>query len=278
MLSAKVLGSGVIDAIPSDVHGIPVYVTGQQRQEWDAHIVVGVLDVSSPDSCVGYDWDATVIAYRAWHPGPHGEPCPCCDDPAETDLYGFYTWGRVKEARLPVDRSADERVDLGRLTAAIRECGNALAALPKTPLTWVAYGPRHDYGRWATPERAAEWLASHMERLAADPNLGEERQQAARDSAARLHAGARTVTIGGKTYGITRSLLPRRHRDRLLTLDQVLEYLADRGRTMKPATWRSYVANGWAPQPSERVGREPRWRLGAVEEYANGDWKKPPTD
>lgn len=41
------------------------------------------------------------------------------------------------------------------------------------------------------------------------------------------------------------------------TSEDVLRYLAIRGRNMAPATWYSYVSRGQAPQPIRRVGRTP---------------------
>lgn len=41
------------------------------------------------------------------------------------------------------------------------------------------------------------------------------------------------------------------------TSEDVVRYLAIRGRTIAPATWYSYVSRGQAPQPIRRVGRTP---------------------
>ena len=45
----------------------------------------------------------------------------------------------------------------------------------------------------------------------------------------------------------------------LLTRDQVVELLADRGRQITTATWSAYVARNEAPQPAGYVGRTPMW-------------------
>lgn len=39
---------------------------------------------------------------------------------------------------------------------------------------------------------------------------------------------------------------------------------------VKPATWRSYVARGQAPQPARRVGATPVWDAAQIRE-----WKRP---
>lgn len=45
----------------------------------------------------------------------------------------------------------------------------------------------------------------------------------------------------------------------LLTSDEVLALLAERGRQISASTWRAYVARGEAPAPVEHVGRTPLW-------------------
>lgn len=51
------------------------------------------------------------------------------------------------------------------------------------------------------------------------------------------------------------------------TTDQVVAYLASKGRPIAPDTWRSYVNRGQAPKPVRRVGRTPVWSPADVEEY-----------
>lgn len=196
MLTEKILGTA-LEAVPREVDGIPVYASGHHRQTWDAHIVIGVRDVSPP-FCFGYDWETHVIAYREWHPGRHGGPCPCCDPDTSG---GSYYWGEVNRTILPVFHRP-EPVDTGKLVEAVHEAARALRELPPNPLRWQAYGPQHVYGNWPTREAAAEWLAGHMERLGHDPNLGAERRQAALANADLLREGAQEVRIGDKRYGV----------------------------------------------------------------------------
>ncbi|MEO3856267.1 hypothetical protein [Acrocarpospora sp. B8E8] len=54
--------------------------------------------------------------------------------------------------------------------------------------------------------------------------------------------------------------------DRGMTRDQVLAWLAARGRKVGPSTWSSYTARGQAPKP-RYVGRTPLWDPEALEEW-----------
>lgn len=207
--------------LPSEVAGFPVFASGQYRQSWDDHIVVGVSDVTA-GNFFGYDWVCGVRAYRAWPPGRHGTACAGCEAVADEQTYwapcgvdcghlwdgGSFseTWGVVFDFTFDIltlwDRAAGRRFDAGLLQTAIAAAGVNLAALPPNPLTWTAYGPTHDYGRWATREAAAGWLVGHMQRLSKDRNLGAERQQVAADNMQVLASGSPTVEISGKVYGI----------------------------------------------------------------------------
>lgn len=57
---------------------------------------------------------------------------------------------------------------------------------------------------------------------------------------------------------------PRRGPVQEWTVADVVAYLAERDAPISPATWRSYVARGLAPEPARRVGRTPVWDPAAV--------------
>lgn len=48
------------------------------------------------------------------------------------------------------------------------------------------------------------------------------------------------------------------------TVADVVAYLAEQDAAISPATWRSYVARGLAPEPARRVGRTPVWNPAVV--------------
>lgn len=58
-----------------------------------------------------------------------------------------------------------------------------------------------------------------------------------------------------------------------MTTEQVLAYLAERGRQIKPGTWTSYVARGQAPRPVRKVERTPLWDPRDIEAFADGTWR-----
>ena len=61
-----------------------------------------------------------------------------------------------------------------------------------------------------------------------------------------------------------------------MTRDQVLAYLAAKGRVIRPGTWSAYVARGQAPQPARKVGRTPLWDPAGVTAFAAGTWEPRP--
>lgn len=216
MNPTRILGTHFDDVVSAVGTTFPIYNrTG--RGSYDAHISIGVVDVS-PANCFGYDWDCHIVAYRTWEPGRHGDAPGLCDacagyyaDPVRgqpCDPIGcihVYSdiWGAVYKQVFDVRTlAAGRRFDEDKLIAAVQEADAALRALPPLGLTWTAYGPTHVYGRWDAPEKARTWLIGHMERLSKDPNLGAERQQQAADGALQLAAGTDEVQIGVKTYGI----------------------------------------------------------------------------
>ncbi|MFC6080888.1 hypothetical protein [Sphaerisporangium aureirubrum] len=224
MLTTRILG----EDLPSITTSHPLFYSGNYRQSRDAHIAVGVRDVT-PGDHFGYDWKCSVIAYPAWNPGRHGTSCRVCAEmdpsldlvpqcPAGAECghlqdgeYYNESWGQVFVKRFMVLTSADtlvgRRFDPNELTAAVQAGDAALTALPPSPLPWTAYGPSHEYGHWATEREARGWLAGHMGRLAKDRNLGDERQQVAAACAAQLADGAEEVAVGSKVYGIRHRVL-----------------------------------------------------------------------
>jgi hypothetical protein len=51
------------------------------------------------------------------------------------------------------------------------------------------------------------------------------------------------------------------------TTDQVLAFLAERGRKITPATWYAYVSRKQAPAPTRRIGRTPVWSPESIGQY-----------
>lgn len=58
-----------------------------------------------------------------------------------------------------------------------------------------------------------------------------------------------------------------------MTRNQVLAYLASKGRDIQPGTWSAYVARNQAPQPARKVGRTPLWDPKVVASFADGTWQ-----
>lgn len=52
------------------------------------------------------------------------------------------------------------------------------------------------------------------------------------------------------------------------TRPQVLDYLREQGRPIRPGTWSSYVARGQAPAPSGHVNRTPLWDPREIKAWA----------
>jgi len=55
----------------------------------------------------------------------------------------------------------------------------------------------------------------------------------------------------------------------LMTRDQVLRYLREKGRDIRPSTWSGYVARGQAPKPARHIGRTPVWDSADIAKYAD---------
>lgn len=53
------------------------------------------------------------------------------------------------------------------------------------------------------------------------------------------------------------------------TADEVLAYLAEKGKPISRVTWHSYVSRKQAPaaDPALKVGRTPRWRPDHIREW-----------
>lgn len=58
-----------------------------------------------------------------------------------------------------------------------------------------------------------------------------------------------------------------------MTRDQVLAYLAQQGREIRPGTWSAYVARSQAPAPARRIERTPLWDPQDIAAFAAGTWK-----
>jgi hypothetical protein len=58
-----------------------------------------------------------------------------------------------------------------------------------------------------------------------------------------------------------------------MTRDQVLAYLAGKGRSIQPGTWSAYVARNQAPAAARKLGRTPLWDPSEVAAFAEGAWK-----
>lgn len=115
---------------------------------------------------------------------------------------------------------------------------------------------------WYTPDEA-----SHPERR---PWRGWSRVPLgpAEDPHARLEYEARKIPPGWHVYGAAPDR-PNAERTRVGEGDSkfVLAYLAQHGRTITPATWRSYVGRGQAPAPVRHVGRTPLWRIADIDAW-----------
>ena len=124
-----------------------------------------------------------------------------------------------------------------------------------------------DWEDWFTPEEAAQperrpWRGWNNTPLAAG---------AAGDVHARLEEEAAKIPPGWHVIGahphrpVPSAALAAATRE--VTTEQVIKYLADRGRTIASKTWTGYVARGQAPAPVRRVARTPIWNLDDIDAW-----------
>lgn len=166
---------------------------------------------------------------------------------------------------------ADDRLDaldyLGTMAADLGGILHVVAAQERTGTT-----PDYTDGSGENSHHAA--TAETMKDLAI----------AVRDASERSEASLIVATALASVITLTRELThwtgasaqvaakSESNRDGM-TRDQVLAYLAGKGRTIMPGTWSAYVARSQAPQPARRVGRTPLWDPRAVAAFADGTWK-----
>jgi len=165
----------------------------------------------------------------------------------------------------------DQRLDgLDYLGTMAKELGgilNAIAIQERTPDT-------RDYTDGSGTDTHHAATAEMMKDLAAS----------VRDAADRSEATLIVATVLKSVINLTRELTDwngapaqiaaKEESSREgMTRDQVLAYLASKGRAIKPGTWSGYVARNQAPQPARKVGRTPLWDPTAVAAFADGTWK-----
>jgi hypothetical protein len=161
-------------------------------------------------------------------------------------------------------------VHLDRLSPRARALAEAIAGTPLATATtvWVEADrpirdtmPEESWRPWYTEEQAAlperrPWSAWDRYRATdpTDPHDWLERQ------AVKIPAGWHVLGAHPAT--------PVATTDTGMTTDQVLATLARRGIRIKAATWRAYVARGYAPPPARRTGRTPLWDPAGVIAFA----------
>lgn len=160
-------------------------------------------------------------------------------------------------------------VDLDRLSPTARTLAEAIAAT----------GGRDTVDIWMEADEPISattpgWELWYTEAEAARPERRPWRGWStvplgpAEDPHARLEHEAAKIPVGWHVYGADlHQPLPGRGPLREVGTDQIITWLAGQGRTITPATWRSYVGRQQAPQPVRRVGRTPLWDLGEVQEW-----------
>lgn len=164
-----------------------------------------------------------------------------------------------------------EEIDLDRLSPRARALAEAVAAttLRTAVDIWMeADRPIRDtlpdWEHWYTPEQAARperrpWRgwSPYPATSTLDPHRYLE-TEAAKIPAGWHVLGARPgEPVATQAYG--------------MTVEQVRAHLNRFGRSISASTWRSYVARGQAPQPSDRVGREPLWDPADIIAWARRD-------
>lgn len=161
--------------------------------------------------------------------------------------------------RIPPER---DLIDLDKLSPRARALAEAIAETPDAGATeiWVESDlpirerlPEEQWQMWYGEERANQpdrrpwsaWLKFRADDPS-DPHGWLERQ------AAKIPAGWHV--LGAHPYKRVAT------GETGMTIKQVLETLHSyRHIRIEPATWRSYVSRGQAPQPVRRVGRTPLW-------------------
>lgn len=161
-------------------------------------------------------------------------------------------------------------IDPDRLTPTARQLAEAVADTPgrDTVDIWLESDqPIRD----TTPDWETWYGPDGGDRLDKRPWRGWNTQPlASGDPHDRLEHEATKIPPGWHVYGAHPDRpLPDVGPIRELTVKHVLAYLAENGRKITPATWRSYVGRGQAPAPSKWVGRTPVWLLEDIEKWVN---------
>lgn len=163
----------------------------------------------------------------------------------------------------------DTKIDPDRLSATARALAEAIANTDghATVDIWMeADQPIRDttpdWEVWFTHDEAAQPERRPWRGWSTTP-LGP-----AEDPHARLEYEARKIPPGWHVYGAKPSRPNTSHGPiREGGTAFVLEYLRQRGRTITPATWRSYVGRSQAPAPARHVGRTPLWDMDDIDAW-----------
>lgn len=161
------------------------------------------------------------------------------------------------------------KVDLDRLTPTARTLAEAIADTDgrDTVDIWMEADQSirdttPGWELWFTVEEAAQSERRPWRGWSTVP-LGP-----AEDPHARLEYEARKIPPGWHVLGASpRRPLPDTGPIREGDSKFVLEYLRQRGRRIKAATWRSYVGRGQAPAPFKHYGRTPYWNLDDIDRW-----------
>lgn len=160
------------------------------------------------------------------------------------------------------------RIQLERLSGRARALAEAISDNPAKVAgdIWMEAdqpisATTKDWQVWFTPDEAAQperrpWRGWSTVPLA----RGEDPHD-------RLEAEARKIPPGWHVLGAHPRRPIAKPERREATTEQVVAYLAERGRTISAATWRSYVGRGQAPGPFDRKGRTPLYDLDHIDAW-----------
>lgn len=118
-----------------------------------------------------------------------------------------------------------------------------------------------DWRLWYTEDEAAKPLRRPWRGWSTEPIVGDPHQ--------RFEYEASKIPVGWHILGASpHNPLPDAGPPAGYNIQQVINHLAVLGRTIKPGTWRSYVARGQAPKPRRWVeGGTPVWDLEQIEKW-----------
>lgn len=166
-----------------------------------------------------------------------------------------------------------EAIDLDRLSPRARALAEAAHdaqhpdQMGDQSVVWMeADQPRRetmaDWELWLTPEQADQPDRRPWNGWAKYPSTSEL------DPHDYLEREAAKIPAGWHVLGARPGQRAPSSGDTGMTRDQVLRYLRDKGRDIKPGTWTGYVTRNQAPQPVRHIGRTPLWDPKDIQEYA----------